>query len=93
MDNLHRNERNLFYQNQQRNDINTDKQVSDTNMPKHLNKTRDFDMNLYERGRNWQQNGLPLSSASEELKRNMAFIKGYNRENQISRINGKRRDL
>ena len=93
MDNLRRNERNIIYHNQQRNDINRNNQADNNNMPRHLNKTRDFDMNLYERGRNWQQNGLPLSGASEELKRNMAFIKGYNRENQISRINGKRRDI
>lgn len=92
MDNLNRNERNLLYHNQQHNRVNNNNNRNNADLPMHLQKTRDYDVNMYDRGRNWQKNGLPLSGASDEFKRNINFVKGYNRENQISGIVGKRKD-
>ena len=89
MDNLRRNERNLLYRRSQTNDLGQNE--ANNSMPKHLTQTRDFDKNLYETGKEWHRNGLPISSANEALKRNMSFIKGYNKDNQLTKIT-KRKD-
>lgn len=90
MDNIRKNERNLLNRNQQREGIIKNNHLN--NEPKHVGKVRDFDMNLYDKGRNWQKNGLPLSGASDQLKGNIAFVRGYNRENQLSKIVGNRKE-
>ena len=89
MDNLRRNERNLLYRRSQTNNLGQNK--TNDSMPKHLTQTRDFDKNLYETGKEWHRNGLPISGANDALKRNMSFIKGYNKDDQLTRIT-KRRD-
>ena len=90
MDNLRKNERNLQYFRQQRENIKKDNIVNNNNsnneQPNFFRNTRDFDANYYERGRNWQKNGLPLSSANDTFRRNMSFIKGYDKERQLNRI-------
>ena len=92
MDNLHKSERGLLYRNQQTGSINRNTHTNNDNTQKHVGKVRDFDRNMYEQGRNWQRNGLPLSGASEDFKRNIAFVKGYDKENQISKIVGRKKD-
>ena len=91
MDNLRNNERNLISFRQHTNYINQNNQNNQNDsMPKHLTQTRDFDKNLYETGKQWHQNGLPISGANEELRRNMSFVKGYNKDNQLSRITNRK---
>ena len=94
MDNLRKNERNLQYFRQQRDSIkeNTTTESSSNNAEKQTNffrNTRDFDANMYDRGRNWQKNGLPLSGASDTFRRNMSFVKGYDKERQLNKITKK----
>ena len=91
MDSLHRSERSILNRSQQNGTINRNTHTSN-NPPQRVGKVRDFDRNMYESGRNWQKNGLPLSGASEEFKKNIAFIKGYDKEDQISKIVGRKRD-
>lgn len=92
MDNLNRNERDIIYRGQQSNNINRNSHNNNESMPMHMQKVRDFDVNMYDKGREWQKNGLPLSGANDEFKRNIAFVKGYHRENQMSGIVGKRKE-
>lgn len=90
MDNLRKSERNLLYRKQMSNN-NNDIVKPNNNLSTHINKVRDFDINLYEKGKEWQKNGLPLSGASETYRKNMSFLKGYDKENKLLRIE-KRKD-
>ncbi len=92
MDNLNKKERGLLYRSQQSGNIARNTHTNIDNQTNHVGKVRDFDMNMYEKGRNWQKNGLPLSGAGEEFKKSIAFVKGYDKEKQISRIVGRRKD-
>ena len=89
MDNLRGNERNLLYRRSHTNNLGQN--GTNDSMPKHLTQTRDFDKNLYETGKEWHRNGLPISGANDALKRNMSFIKGYNKDDQLTKIT-KRKD-
>ena len=56
---------------------------------RHMDNTRNFDQNLFNKGEEWYNSGLSLESADPELKNNLSFIKGFNRGVRINTIKSK----
>ncbi len=53
---------------------------------KNLQNTRDFDYDKYNKGQLWYESGLSLESAPLELRKDVSFIKGYNRGQRLAFI-------
>ena len=60
------------------------------NTPRIANQTRDFDVNYYERGKEWRESGMSLDGASDTFRNNINFVKGYNKSDQLQRIENRR---
>ena len=56
---------------------------------RHMDNTRNFDQNIFNKGEEWYNSGLSLESADPELKKNLSFIKGFNRGVRINTIKNK----
>ncbi len=52
----------------------------------HLENTRSFDRDTYNKGEEWFNSGLSLEDAPEILRGNMAFIKGFERGKRMAMI-------
>ena len=45
-----------------------------------------FEYNIFNQGKLWYENGFPLEMADEKLRKDMAFIKGYEHGKRLAFI-------
>ena len=64
-----------------------DSQLREGNYLKTLQNTRDFDKNLFDKGKLWFDSGLSLEDADEKLKNDISFVKGFNHGARLDYIN------
>lgn len=52
----------------------------------HTGATTAFDPEIFNKGIEWYQSGLPIEDAPEELKNNAHFVNGYEKGKRLAKI-------